>query len=105
MRDAILAGEPIPDKVRDAPELRKGLELYFNAYMDLDDERQYGMMGACALPWSSIAMYSQFYGLDEEQTESMLFLVRRMDRANLLEMEKKQPKQPSKVPKPSRRNK
>lgn len=72
----------VPDKFVNGPELRWGLELYFEAYFDLDTERSHAA-GFTSIPWSSIVRYAQLYDFDEDQTERLLVHIRKMDNANI----------------------
>lgn len=61
------------------PKLPTGLILYYEAFYDLDTERNHGM-GLASIPWSAIVAYGQFYDLDVDE---LLFFVRQMDNAHL----------------------
>jgi len=82
------AGAPLPDRIANAPELQKGLELYLNAFFELDSERQVGF-SVLPIPWRSIVNYAQVYGFDDEQREDLIFLVRKMDNAHIDRLKKK----------------
>src|ERR1044072_7269808 len=81
-KQAVRAGQPIPERIANAPGLHIGLELFFNAYVDLDSERQAGF-GVGPIPWCSIAEYARAYDFDEETTEDLFFFVKRMDADSL----------------------
>ncbi len=72
--------------VPEAPELRIGLQLYFQAFLDLDGER---MQALFPIPWTSIKSYATAFELDEEQTEDLFFFDKKMDEAHLSRMAKK----------------
>lgn len=90
-KQAIAAGNPLPDRIANAPELEEGLEVYFEAYFDLDTERHHGM-GLMQIPWSSIQKYAEANQFDEEQTEELHAYIRQMDNANLARLGKKKGK-------------
>lgn len=90
MKQAQRAGAPIPDRIANAPVLQIGLELYLNAFFELDSERQVGF-SILPIPWRSIVNYAQVYGLDDEQQEDLIFLVRKMDNAHIERIRKKNP--------------
>lgn len=90
-RQAYAANQPMPDKIANAPELEEGLEVYFEAYFDLDTERNHGM-GLMQIPWSKIQMYAEANQFDEEQTEELHAYIRQMDNANLARLDKKKVK-------------
>jgi hypothetical protein len=69
-------GEPMPERIANAPELKLGLQLYLNAFLDLDSERELG-----PIPWSSISNYARTFGFDEEQTADLFYFVRKTDNA------------------------
>lgn len=82
------SGQPIPDRIANAPELRIGLQLYLDAYFDLDSERSHSM-APTSIPWTSIATYAKAFEFDEEQTEDLFYFIRRMDKEHLKRLEKK----------------
>lgn len=90
-RQAMRRGQPVPDRIQNAPELQVGLQLYLQAFFDLDGERSHGS-GLRSIPWSAIKDYCVANELDEEQTEDMFYFVKRMDKAHLDRLEQKQPK-------------
>lgn len=69
-------------KLNKEPLLRYGLALYYNAYFDLDTERNHGQ-GWTSIPWHSIIHYADVYGLDEDQTERLVAHIKAMDHANI----------------------
>jgi hypothetical protein len=79
---------PIPGKIENAPELREDLRFYYEAFLELDCERDSGFQ-AGAIKWSSIKEYGQFHELEEEQFENLFFFIRRMDNIRLRELSKK----------------
>lgn len=81
-QQAVRAGEPIPDRIANAPELEKGLNLYLQAFFDLDGERSHAF-SPTPIPWSSIKQYCEYYEFDNEQSEDLFFHIRRMDNAHL----------------------
>lgn len=82
------ARAPIPERIANAPVLQQGLELYIEAFFDLDSERQVGF-SILPIPWRSIVNYAQVYGFDDEQREDLIFLVRKMDNAHIERLNKK----------------
>lgn len=85
-KQAFRAGQPLPDRIANAPELRIGLQLYIQAFFDLDSERSH-TMGLVSIPWSSINDYAKAFDFDEDQTEDLFFLIRKMDNAHLKRLE------------------
>lgn len=80
-RQAYRNGQPLPDRIANAPELFTGLELYLEAFFELDTERSHGM-GITMIPWSSIKFYCQAYKLSSEQAEDLVYFIRSMDIAH-----------------------
>jgi hypothetical protein len=72
----------LPDRIANAPELAPGLQLYIDAFFDLDSERSHGQ-GLSQIPWSSITNYAKAFEFDEEQTEDLFFFVKRLDGEHL----------------------
>lgn len=70
----------LPDKIKNAPELRLGLELYYQAFWELDSCRQLGM-GAGPIGWLDIEGYGKARGFDEEQLEDLHHFIPTMDAA------------------------
>jgi hypothetical protein len=88
-RQAMRAGQPLPDRIANAPELEEGLQLYLQAFFDLDSERTHGM-GLSPIPWSSMADYARTFDFDGEQTEDLFYFVRRLDSEHLKRLGEKQ---------------
>lgn len=82
------SGDPIPDRILNAPQIRFGLMLYLEAFFDLDSERVPGM-ALGRIPWIAIQRYAEHYELDEEQTECLFYFIRAMDTAHLKRAEQK----------------
>jgi hypothetical protein len=87
-QQAMRAGEGMPDRIANAPDLEAGLDLFIQAFFDLDTERSHGF-ALTAIPYTSILNYARLHELDDETTQDMLFLIRRMDNAHLARLEKK----------------
>lgn len=85
---ALNTGNPLPQRVLDAPTLFKGLEIYFEAFFDLDTERHHGN-GLMPIPWSAILRYAKFQTFDERQTRELMFYTSRMDSWYLNHLAKK----------------
>lgn len=78
-----------PDKFNESPDLRYGLELYYNAWFELDTERSHGS-GWTFIPWSSVVRYIEFYELNEDQAERMFAHIKAMDNAHIERLVAKQ---------------
>lgn len=72
----------LPTNIANAPELEKGLELYLNAFFDLDSERPVaGMGGLARIPSSAVRAYRKEFELDEVQSEMLSEYISSMDAA------------------------
>jgi hypothetical protein len=91
IRDCMRRGLPLPDRIQNAPVLAPGLGLYLRAFYDLDSCRPIGM-GEGPIPWSAIEQWCQALDLDEEESDDVHTLVRRLDNAYLRHREAKRPK-------------
>ena len=74
-------GGPLPERIRNAPELFLGLELYLMAFMELTSCRGlgYGAMGP--IPWMAIQRYCEVHDIQGEQREDLFYFVQKMDKA------------------------
>jgi hypothetical protein len=70
---------PLPRALQNAPELRLGLELYYDAFWDLNTCRP----GGGYIAWSVIKDYAACWELSEDQTVDLFAHVRAMDKAFL----------------------
>lgn len=87
-KQAIRAGQPIPARIANAPELHIGLELFLNAFFDLDTERQAGF-SVGPIPWSKIKEYAVAFEFDEDITEDLFYFVKQLDNAHMKRLESK----------------
>ena len=83
--------EPLPARIANKPELLWGTALFFNAWFELDQERdrregEYIGRSACF-------QYARDYDLNEEQRDDLWFYIRKMDAEFLPWWVKRQPKQ------------
>lgn len=84
----LIRQKPIPDCVLNKPKLHIGLSIYLDAFFDLDSERSIGMVQG-RIPWSKIVMYAQYNSFDEEQSDNLIYFIKKMDTAYLKRSEKK----------------
>lgn len=68
----------MPAFIQNAPQLRLGLELYLDAFLDLSSCRDIGMAEG-PIPWSSMADYCRAYELEGEQRDNLFYHVRALD--------------------------
>lgn len=82
-------GQPLPDRIQNAPELKLGLYLYLQAFIDLDSERINGM-GKGSIPHSAIVKYGEWLKVDKFIEHCLLCHIRTMDADHLKKMAEKQ---------------
>ena len=74
-------GQPLPERVTNAPELWHGLELYLQAFMELTSCRGLGYGAIGPVPWLAIQKYAEVYGIEGEQREDLFYHVQHLDKA------------------------
>lgn len=94
VKQSRLQNKPIPERIKNAPVLRPGLDLYLSAFFDLDGDRQIGF-GVGKIPWSSMAKYAEMHKFSQSQFEDLVFLLRRMDAEHLKRLEANRVKNPA----------
>lgn len=82
IKECLAWGKPLPEKIRNAPELDPSLRIYSRAFKQLSSCRQLGM-GIGPIPWTAVVEYAKIYQLSQEQTDALHFHVERMDGAYL----------------------
>lgn len=88
--NVIKLGLPIPKSIANAPSLSLGLEVFYEAYLDLCTTR--GGMGDGPIPWHHAMAYAKAVGMEEEQAEELWYYVTQMDEAWLKYQEQKRTK-------------
>ena len=78
LEQAFRQGMPMPSKIKNAPVLAMGLELFFNAWFELTSARSFGM-GMGPIPWNIIQGYADRFELDDFQTEALHYHMGNMD--------------------------
>ena len=73
---------PVPKRIQEAPDLVRGLELYYTGFCELCDSRTIGMSPG-PIPWFAIQQYCLMNELTDEQSYRMHRHVQRMDGAYL----------------------
>lgn len=89
-KQAIRAGQKIPARIANAPELNTGLELFINAFFDLDSERSHAF-SISPIPWSKIKEYADAFEIEGEMREDLFYFVKSMDNDHLKRLEKNKP--------------
>jgi hypothetical protein len=81
-KQAMRAGKGLPERIANAPELEAGLDLYLNAFFDLDSERAHGhALGP--IPWTKIREYAKAFDFDDDLQDHLFFYVKAMDNEHL----------------------
>ena len=73
---------PVPARIKDAPTLGIGLDLFYNAFLELSSCRAASFQEG-PIPWVAIHLYCEDNEIVGDQKSSLLYLVRRMDTAFL----------------------
>lgn len=76
------SGMPLPDFIKNQPELMFGLDIFVQAFWDLSTCRQMGM-GLGPIPWISIQEYCIMLQCSEDFTKDLHYHIRRIDQAYL----------------------
>jgi hypothetical protein len=71
-----------PDKIKNAPSLLLGLELFFRAWLELGSCRL-SVMEEGPIPWLAISQYAKDYDIVGELYEDLVYYVRVLDNAYL----------------------
>jgi len=83
-------GRPLPEKIENAPVLLPGLDVFYNAFLELSTCRAHGMGVLGPIPWTAISAYAEYEGFTSEQDFDLFVLyIRDMDREFLKHMSKK----------------
>jgi len=69
---------PVPDKFKNKPVIRVGLELYWKAFQDLSTDRDIGM-GIGPIPWSAIHAWGSRNRIYGDDFERLLMMIRGLD--------------------------
>lgn len=69
----------MPPKIENAPRLEPHQALYYEAFLALHTDR--GGMGDGPIRWTAMNQYAQAYRLDDEQRDTLFYLVRALDDA------------------------
>jgi hypothetical protein len=91
IRQAKMAGEPIPERIASKPILSAGDLPYYMAFIELDTERSHSFSLA-KVPRSAIVAFANECGLNNEERDDLIFIIRIMDAAHLEYLAKKREK-------------
>lgn len=71
-------GQPLPARIRDAPDLWLGNQLYYQGFLDLTSTRRVNM-SVGPLSILSVMEYAMAYGIEGEQLEDFIWMLSRLD--------------------------
>jgi len=91
LQDCYRQKRPIPSAIQNAPVLFLGLELYYDAFFDLQSCRSVGMAEG-PISWISIYDYAARNQFSEGQHDDLHYFISRMDAAYLKHREKESKK-------------
>lgn len=80
-------GQPLPEKIKNKPELRTGLEIYWRAFWECSTDRDIGMAEG-PIPWTAINAWGMRYGFKGECFERLVLLLKAMDSVYIEERSK-----------------
>lgn len=89
VKQALSNRQPIPERIRNAPRLAPGLELYHIAFLHLDTERQMGPQLPCPIPHSAMIQYAERLGMTNLEADYFAEVIRKVDDDHLARMSKK----------------
>lgn len=96
IQQSLKAGRALPSRIANAPHLLPGLDLYYTAFLQLGTCRSVGM-GLGPIPWTALNDYALRHGIDDEEFDIFVTLVRRLDAAFLGYQDEKRKKDPKSV--------
>lgn len=80
----------LPDRIENAPQLKLGLEFFWEAYADLSTCRPPAFAGLSPIPWADVDRWAQRYGVVDEQFERLWYFTRSLDAVMAKWVEKKE---------------
>jgi hypothetical protein len=90
IRESIRRKQPLPERIADAPRLRPGLDLFWEAFQALTSCRSVSGFGPPSrIPWTAIDRYSERHGHSYDLALSMVEILGEMDEAYLYFVAKK----------------
>jgi hypothetical protein len=69
---------PVPDKIKNKPEIKPGLDLYWRAFQDLSTDRDVGM-GVGPIPWLAIHAWAERNYIRGDDFERLVLILRGLD--------------------------
>lgn len=85
-------GEPLPERIKNKPRLGLGLDIFLDAFFDLEYDRNW-LVGTVAQPlpisWGTLQKYAEIYEFSGILRDDLLYLVRALDNAYINYINKK----------------
>lgn len=69
---------PLPDRIKNKPMVRPGLDFYWRAFNDLSGDRDIGM-GIGPIPWCAIHDWAVRHQVYEEDFDRLVLILRGLD--------------------------
>jgi len=91
----IQSRRPLPEAIRDAPEVPLGLGLFFSGFLDLNDERSIGFSEG-PIPRRAMREYCEEHDLQDEVREDFFYYTKMLDQVYLKHQTAKHAKTPAK---------
>jgi hypothetical protein len=82
VRQARLAGNPIPDRIKNKPKLYPGLRIFMDTFWDLEYDRPWLSGMSCVplpIPWQTIHNYCTAHNFTGALYTDMLYFIRELD--------------------------
>ena len=96
--------KPLPEHILKKPQLFPGLDLFLDAFYDLNADRQMGM-SVGKIPFTAIRAYADEYQFEGLQREDLFYFVKAIDDAVVKSISKKDKgangKKPTRLGKPA----
>ena len=87
---------PLPDTVANKPRLRVGLDIYWRAFWECSTNRDIGMAEG-PIPWSVVDRWASRHGIEGEDFDRLVLIIKAMDSVYIEERTKSHKKQMDKA--------
>lgn len=77
---ARVTGMPLPDRIKNKPEIIPGLEIYWKAFTELTADRSIGM-GEGPIPWTAMNQWAIRHGFRGDEFDRLIDIIREVDTA------------------------
>lgn len=79
-RQCVLNKAPIPEPILNAPMLFEGLQLHYEAFLELTRTRQHTVNGTeLPIHWKEYLDYCSAYSIDGEQRDDFVYVLKQLD--------------------------